>query len=192
MSKKYTLLDKEDIDELCKAVRESHSVSEAIDDDNLATNSTFSSVKIDNLIKANKAENKEYTDKKIDESISGTIDDTLSNTSENAVQNKVIKSYVDNSLANIQSTLNSKANSADVYTKSETATKIMDKVAEIVAGAPADFDTLKEMSDWIANHEGSAAAMNAAINTNSTNIANLQSEIGDIETVLSSVVEVTE
>ena len=50
MAKKYTLMDKEAIDELCKAVRESHSVSEAIDDDNLATNSTFSSVKIDNLI----------------------------------------------------------------------------------------------------------------------------------------------
>lgn len=53
MAKKYTLMDKEAIDELCKAVRESHSVSEAIDDNNLATNSTFSSVKIDNLIKAN-------------------------------------------------------------------------------------------------------------------------------------------
>ena len=77
MAKKYTLMDKEAIDELCKAVRESHSVSEAIDDDNLATNSTFSSVKIDNLIKTNKAENKEYTDKKIDESIAGNIDDTL-------------------------------------------------------------------------------------------------------------------
>lgn len=249
MAKKYTLMNKEAIDELCKAVRESHSVSEAIDDDNLATNSTFSSVKIDNLIKVNKAENKEYTDKKIDESISGTIDDTLSNTSENAVQNKVIKSYVDNSLANIQtalsgkvdkeegkslisdseitrlanvknyddtkvksdissmnaaintnktsianiqSTLNSKANSEDVYTKSETDTKITEKVAEIVAGAPADFDTLKELSDWIKSHEGSAAAMNSAINTNAENIANIQAEIGDMETVLSSVVEVTE
>ena len=106
------------------------------------------------------------------------------------MQNKVIKSYVDNSLANIQSTLNSKANSADVYTKSETDTKITEKVAEIVAGAPADFDTLKEMSDWIANHKDSAAAMNSAINANKTNIANLQGEIGDIQTVLESVVEV--
>lgn len=32
----------------------------------------------------------------------------------------------------------------------------------------------------------------AAITTNAENIANLQAEIGDIETVLSSVVEVTE
>ena len=115
-----------------------------------------------------------------DKKISGsdvTIDTALSDTSENAVQNKVIKSYVDNSLANIQTALNSKANSADVYTKSETDTKITEKVAEIVAGAPAEFDTLKEMSDWIANHEGSAAAMNSVITTNAENIARLQSEI---------------
>ena len=130
-----------------------------------------------------------------DKKISGsdvTIDTALSDTSENPVQNKVIKSYVDNSLANIQTALNSKANSADVYTKLETDTKITEKVAEIVADAPEDFDTLKEMSDWIANHEGSAAAMNSAINANAENIANIQSEIGDIESVLSSVVEVTE
>ena len=95
-------------------------------------------------------------------------------------------------IANSLTTLTSKANSEDVYTIAETDAKIIAKVAEIVAGAPADFDTLKEMSDWIANHEGSAAAMNAAINANAENIANIQSEIGDIESVLSSVVEVTE
>lgn len=121
-----------------------------------------------------------------------TIDTELSDTSTNPVQNKVIKSYVDNSLANIQTALNSKANSEDVYTKSETDAKIIEKVAEIVAGAPADFDTLKEMSEWIKNHEGSAAEMNAVINANSTNIASIQAEIGDIETVLSSIVEVNE
>ena len=40
---------------------------------------------------------------------------------------------------------------------------VTDKVAEIVADAPEDFDTLKELSDWIYTHEESAAAMNAAI-----------------------------
>lgn len=175
MAKKYTLMNKEAIDELCKAVRESHSVSEAIDDDNLATNSTFSSVKIDNLIKVNKAENKEYTDKKIDESISGTIDDTLSNTSENAVQNKVIKSYVDNSLANIQTALSGKVD------KEEGKSLISDSEITRLANVK-NYDDTKVKSD--------ISSMNAAINTNSTNIANLQSEIGDIETVLSSVVEV--
>ena len=56
-----------------------------------------------------------------------------------------------------------KANASDVYTKEEVINKITEKVSEIVADAPEDFDTLKEMSDWINKHEGSAAAMNTAI-----------------------------
>ena len=40
---------------------------------------------------------------------------------------------------------------------------VTDKVAEIVADAPKDFDTLKELSDWIYTHEESAAAMNTDI-----------------------------
>lgn len=111
-------------------------------------------------------------------------------TSKSAEKNSEDIAGINASIANIQTALSGKASSADVYTKSETDTKITEKVAEIVAGAPADFDTLKEMSDWIANHEGSAAAMNSAINANAENIANIQSEIGDMESVLSSVVEV--
>lgn len=44
-------------------------------------------------------------------------------------------------------------------------------VAEIVANAPEDFDTLKEMSDWISEHEDDAAAMNTAILENKNSIA---------------------
>ena len=58
----------------------------------------------------------------------------------------------------------------DYYTKTETDTKITEKVAEIVADAPQDFDTLKEISDWIDSHEDSAAAMNSAIKANTTAI----------------------
>jgi hypothetical protein len=58
----------------------------------------------------------------------------------------------------------------DYYTKTETDTKITEKVAEIVADAPEDFDTLKEMSDWISSHEDSAAAMNSAIQANAAAI----------------------
>ena len=56
------------------------------------------------------------------------------------------------------------------YTKQQTDTKITEKVAEIVADAPQDFDTLKEISDWIDSHEDSAAAMNSAIRANTTAI----------------------
>lgn len=62
----------------------------------------------------------------------------------------------------------------DAYTKAETDIRITEKVAEIVADAPEDFDTLKEMSDWIASHEDDATAMNSAIQTNANNISSLQ------------------
>ena len=66
-------------------------------------------------------------------------------------------------VSQLKEDINNKANTSDVYTKTETDNKIISKVAEIVAGAPEDFDTLKEMSDWIASHENSAAKMNSAI-----------------------------
>ncbi|MDE6834527.1 MAG: hypothetical protein K2J39_09840, partial [Ruminococcus sp.] len=47
-----------------------------------------------------------------------------------------------------------------------TDQRITEKVAEIVANAPEDFDTLKEISDWIESHEDSASAMNSAISAN--------------------------
>ena len=71
----------------------------------------------------------------------------------------------------------------DVYTKAETDELLGQKadksevtesvtaaVAQIVADAPEDFNTLQEMSDWIASHEDSAAAMNTAILQNSADI----------------------
>lgn len=36
---------------------------------------------------------------------------------------------------------------------------VADEVAKIVAGADTDFDTLKEIADWIANDETGAAAL---------------------------------
>ena len=50
-------------------------------------------------------------------------------------------------------------------------------VAKIVADAPADFDTLKEMSDWIAKHQSDASAMNSAIQQNAENIENMTAEM---------------
>lgn len=38
-----------------------------------------------------------------------------------------------------------------------------DAIAAIVASAPSDFDTLKEISDWISGHSDSASAMNSDI-----------------------------
>lgn len=68
------------------------------------------------------------------------------------------------------SDLNLSTDLSNYYTKPQTDAKITEKVAEIVSDAPEDFDTLKEMSDWIASHEESAAAMNSAIQANATAI----------------------
>lgn len=126
------------------------------------------------------------------------VDSELSEASENPVQNKVItakfKEYynseeVDELIDGIgtpedvytktetDDLLSAKANKSDTYTKTETDNKITEKVSEIVAGAPEDFDTLKEMSDWLIEHEDSAAAMNSDIQKNKTDISSLNTEI---------------
>jgi hypothetical protein len=64
-----------------------------------------------------------------------------------------------------------KANADEVYSRDETDNAITAKVAEIVAGAPEEFDTLKEMSDWLTEHSDSAATMNTAIQANTKAIA---------------------
>lgn len=43
---------------------------------------------------------------------------------------------------------------------------VTDGIAKVVADAPEDFDTLKEMSDWISNHTEDASAMNTEIKAN--------------------------
>ena len=48
---------------------------------------------------------------------------------------------------------------------------IEDQIAEIIAEAPEDLDTLKEIADWISTHEDSASAMNTAILANTEAIS---------------------
>lgn len=55
-----------------------------------------------------------------------------------------------------------------------------EEVAKIVAGAPESYDTLKELADWLADHETDAAAMNSAIQGNKSDIAALKTLIGSI------------
>lgn len=54
--KEYVLLEKESIETLCSLVRESHGVGNALDDENVATNTTFSSKHILELIESIGAE----------------------------------------------------------------------------------------------------------------------------------------
>lgn len=47
--------------------------------------------------------------------------------------------------------------------KVATVKTVADKVAEIIAGADENFDTLKELADWLNTHGAEAAEMNSAI-----------------------------
>ena len=51
------------------------------------------------------------------------------------------------------------------------------KIAEIVANAPEDLDTLKEIADWISAHANDAAAMNTEILANTSDIATLKTTV---------------
>ena len=120
------------------------------------------------------------------------VDDALSEESTNPLQNKVIAGE----LKSIKSKMGTdesaiKQNTSDITSNTkrieanETAIStlngtgdgsvkkaVSDGIAEVVSGAPEDFDTLKEMSDWISTHETSASAMNSQIQDNKKAIDN--------------------
>lgn len=60
-----------------------------------------------------------------------------------------------------------------------TAGSVAFQIAEIVAGADADFDTLKEIAEWIAAHPDSVTALQNAIADNATAISDLEALVGD-------------
>lgn len=72
--------------------------------------------------------------------------------------------------------LNILAGSGDGSVKKQIA----DSIASIMADAPAAYDTLKEIADWITNHTDSASAMNLRISTNKEDIDNLKALIGQL------------
>lgn len=51
---------------------------------------------------------------------------------------------------------------------------VNEAIAGVVANAPEDFNTLKEMSDWISEHEDDATAMNSAILENKNKLADIK------------------
>ena len=69
------------------------------------------------------------------------------------------------------------------WTKSKSwiVNEITTKIAEIVAEAPEDLDTLKEISDWISTHKDSASAMNSNIIKNQSDINELNNKLSSIE-----------
>lgn len=64
--------------------------------------------------------------------------------------------------------------SAKAYTDTTAASAAADAVAAVVAAAPSDFDTLKEVADWIMSDTTGAAALQ-------TDVAGLKTKVSTLE-----------
>ena len=84
------------------------------------------------------------------------------------------------------------ANDSNYQTAEQVNSTVTTEIAKVVADAPEDLNTLKEMSDWIAGHENDASAMNSAISDNKTAITALQSGKADKTDIPTTVAELTD
>ena len=60
---------------------------------------------------------------------------------------------------------------AKTWIAGQITAEVTAKIAELVANAPEDLDTLKEIADWIKTHANDASAMNTAILANTEAIS---------------------
>ena len=134
--------------------------------------------------------NYDSTNKKITKTINGTKSDvvTLATMKTAMALNKVTnvatestitkdstKNITSGAVYTLKQTVDSNKSAIDTLNGTGTGSvkkTVTDEIAKVVANAPADFDTLKEISDWIDTHEDSASAMNTAISKNATNLSN--------------------
>ena len=80
--------------------------------------------------------------------------------------------------AKIKENADKMATREDLYnTAAQIREQISTEISGIIADAPESFDTLKEISDWISTHEGSAATMNSSIAANTKAIEEINSKL---------------
>jgi ABC-type transporter Mla subunit MlaD len=58
---------------------------------------------------------------------------------------------------------------------------VADAVAEVVAGAESDFDTLKEVADWIASDKEGSAALQTTVSNHTESINTINSDLDTLE-----------
>ena len=68
----------------------------------------------------------------------------------------------------------------DATTEGSVAKQVAEAIAKIVAEAPEDLDTLKEISDWISDHADDVTAMNTQIAANKKGVEDLEKLVGEI------------
>lgn len=130
-----------------------------------------------NLEDANSAisENRSLVTSTANSTLTNANDYTDTKTDELNVEIKAVQSAI------------SVLNGTDTGSVSKT---VAEQIAAIIANAPEDLDTLKEIADWISEHADDAAAMNSAILTNTTSISSIQKDLSDVqETILQDKAE---
>ena len=74
-------------------------------------------------------------------------------------------------------TYNLRVLKSDADTQGSALNIIENSVQNVIDGASSDFDTLKEISDWVDSHENSVANMNASIQQHAEDIEDLQEQL---------------
>ena len=95
-------------------------------------------------------------------------------------------------ITSIPSKVSELTNDSNYQTAEQVNDTVTTEIAKVVANAPEDLNTLKEMSDWIAGHENDASAMNSAISDNKTAITALQTDKADKSEIPTTVTELTD
>ena len=60
--------------------------------------------------------------------------------------------------------------------KGSVKNTVITEIAKVVANAPEDLDTLKEIADWISSHENDASSMNSSIISNTSAINEIKND----------------
>ena len=95
-------------------------------------------------------------------------------------------------ITSIPSKVSELANDSNYQTAEQISSTVTAEIAKVVANAPEDFDTLKEISDWIAGHENDASTMNSTISDNKTAITALQTDKADKSEIPTTVAELAD
>lgn len=112
------------------------------------------------------AVNSEITKAKVQQ-----IETNKTKISETKTNLETLQTTVEN--LSIPTTTSQLTNDSDFQTSEQVNTIVTNEVAKIVADAPENLDTFKDVSDWITEHQNDVSAMNEAILENKNNIANI-------------------
>ena len=112
--------------------------------------------------------------------ITGLVTETWVNEQGFLTEHQDLTDYAKkNEIPTVPSKVSELTNDSNYQTAEQVNSTVTTEIAKVVADSPEDFDTLKEMSDWIAGHEDDASAMNSAISDNKAAIASLQTGKAD-------------